>query len=121
MASTPKGWVPGRREVIWIDFDPQAGKEMSKEHPLLVLSTAPFNERTGLVIGLPMTHAEWNESNPFALRFNGPKKEACYVLTHQPKSMDWRARKARPHPLKLVPPSVFAQALESLNDIISLA
>lgn len=117
---TPKGWVPDRRDIIWIDFDPQAGREMKSEHPMLVLSTAAFNDRTGLVIGLPMTHAEWNETNPFALRFEGPKKEACYVLTHQPKSMDWRVRKARPHPLKQAPAGLFRMALESLNDIISL-
>ena len=34
-------WVPERGEVIWIDHNPQAGREMKDHHPFLVLSTAP--------------------------------------------------------------------------------
>jgi mRNA interferase MazF len=75
----------------------------------------------GLVIGLPMTHASWNETNSFALKLEGPKKVPCYVLTRQPKSLDWLARKARPHPIKSIPANTFQQALGSLNDIIALA
>jgi mRNA interferase MazF len=106
--------------MIWIGFDPQAGHEMRDEHPMLVLSTRAFNERTGIVIGLPMTHAESNETNPFAVRYVGPKRETGYVLTHQPKSFDWRARGARPHPWKQVSPMVFAEACEGLNSIIGI-
>lgn len=53
----------------------------SRENPVLVLSTKAFNERTGIVIGLPMTLAAFNETNPFAVRYVGPKNEAGYVLT----------------------------------------
>ena len=35
-------WVPDRGEVIWIDHNPQAGREMRDQHPFLVLSTARF-------------------------------------------------------------------------------
>lgn len=69
-----KPWVPDRGEVVWIQFNPQAGKvEMKNEHPMAVLSTKPFNEKIGLVIGLPMTHAESNESNPFAIKYVRPQ------------------------------------------------
>jgi len=51
----PKGWVPERQHVIWIDCNPQRGKEMCDVKPFLVLSPKAFNERTSLVIGLPMT------------------------------------------------------------------
>jgi mRNA interferase MazF len=53
--------------VIWIDCNPQAGGEMRDMHPMLVLSPGAFNARTGLVIGLPMTTAAYNATNPFAL------------------------------------------------------
>jgi mRNA-degrading endonuclease toxin of MazEF toxin-antitoxin module len=36
-------WVPDRGEVIWIDHNPQAGREIKEHHPFLVLSTAPFH------------------------------------------------------------------------------
>ena len=120
MATTNKLWVPDRRDMIWIDFNPQVGAEMKDEHLMLVLSSKAFNERTSLVIGLPMTHAPSNETNPFAVKFNSPKGEVCYVLAHQPKSFAWRDRGARPHPWKQVPPAVFEAACEDLNGIISI-
>ena len=120
--ASPKSplWVPDRRDMIWVDFSPQLGDEMRGEHPMLELSTKAFNERTGIVIGLPMTHAESNETNPFAIKYVGPKNEVGYVLTHQPKSFDWRERGARPHYWKQVTPALFQDACEELNSIISI-
>ena len=68
-----KQWSPDRRDMIWINCNPQAGREMKDIHPLLVLSPKTFNERTGIVIGLPMTTAPFNDTNPFAVKFMGPK------------------------------------------------
>jgi mRNA interferase MazF len=120
MAAPGKLWVPDRRDMIWIDFNPQVGGEMKDEHPMLVLSTKAFNERTGIVIGLPMTHAASNETNPFAVKYTGPKGEVGYVLSHQPKSFDWRMRGARPHLWKQVSPTALESACEGLNSIISI-
>jgi mRNA interferase MazF len=120
MRASSRSWVPDRREVIWIDFNPQAGGEMKDEHPMLVLSPKAFNERTGIVIGLPMTRSASNETNPFAVKFVPAKGETSYVLSHQPKSFDWRQRRGRPHPLKQVPPTIFESACEGLNSIISI-
>jgi mRNA interferase MazF len=82
MATPSKLWVPDRRDMIWINFNPQVGSEMKDEHPMLVLSPKAFNERTNLVIGLPMTHASNNGKNPFAIKFTAAKGEICYVLAH---------------------------------------
>ncbi|MBT8561277.1 type II toxin-antitoxin system PemK/MazF family toxin [Polynucleobacter paneuropaeus] len=116
-----KLWVPERRDMIWINFNPQSGKEMKNEHPMLVISPKPFNEKTGLVIGLPMTHAKSNETNPFAIKFSPGKANPVYILTHQPKSFDWRLRNARPHPWKTLPPALFQEACDGLNSIIEIA
>lgn len=93
---------------------------MKDVHPLLVLSPQAFNERTGIVIGLPMTTAEYNDTNPFAVRFIGPKRKVSYILGHQPKSFDWRSRAAKPHPWKKVPEGAFVLACETLNQIIAI-
>ncbi|MCC6912654.1 MAG: type II toxin-antitoxin system PemK/MazF family toxin [Rhodospirillaceae bacterium] len=113
-------WAPDRGDMIWIDCNPQVGREMRDMHPLLVLSPRVFNERTGLVIGLPMTTAPYNETNPFAVKFVGPRNTTSYVLGHQPKSFDWRARNAKPHPWKRAPADVFSAACETLNQIIAV-
>jgi mRNA interferase MazF len=113
-------WVPDRRDIIWIDCNPQIDREMKDMHPMLVLSPKPFNARTGIVIGLPMTTAQFNDTNPFAIKFKGPKNVTSYVLGHQPKSFDWRARGAKAHPWKRAPDDVFAAACEQLNQIIAI-
>ena len=111
--------------MIWIDCNPQAGREMRDLHPFLVLSPRNFNEKTSLVIGLPMTTAESNADNPFALavgRAAGGRKagKTSYVLCHQPKSFDWRARGAKRHILGSLSDALFAQACERLSQIVSL-
>ena len=32
-------WAPERGDMIWVNFNPQAGDEMRDEHPMLVLSS----------------------------------------------------------------------------------
>ena len=124
-AGKRKPWVPGRQNIIWIDCNPQVGREMRDVHPFLVLSPRIFNEKTSLVIGLPMTTAEYNSDNPFAVavgRASGRKTgQTSYVLCHQPKSFDWRLRKARTHPLGVLSNALFVQVCERLNQIIQVA
>ena len=118
-------WVPDRQEVIWIDCNPQVGQEMRDVHPFLVLSPRMFNDKTSLVIGLPMTSAEYNADNPFAVAVGaatGRKaNKTSYVLCQQPKSFDWRLRGAKAHPLGKLDAALFVQACERLNQIIQLA
>jgi mRNA interferase MazF len=124
MVNMPEGWVPNRKDIIWIDCNPQAGQEMRDIHPFLVLSPGIFNAKTFLVIGLPMTTAEYNADNPFAVavgKASGNKShKVSYVLCHQPKSFDWRVRSAKPHSLGKLNDQLFAKVCERLNQIIQL-
>jgi mRNA interferase MazF len=88
--AAPKAWCPDRRDMIWIDCNPQAGR------------------------------AAYDETNPFAVKFKGPRGVASYILGHQPKSFDWRARNAKPHRLRKVPLDSYTRACETLNQIIEL-
>lgn len=122
MAGRRSAWVPDRGEVIWIDCNPQAGREMRDPHPFLVLSPAAFNDRLSLVIGLPMSTAAYNANNPFAVRAGSSKSgKGSYILCQQPKSFDWRVRGARRHPLKTLDESVVREACAVLNQIVQLA
>lgn len=125
-ASKTTAWVPDRKDIVWIDCNPQAGREMKDIHPFLVLSPRIFNARTSLVIGLPMTTAEYNADNPFAVaagvaKGRGKAGKTSYVLCHQPKSFDWRMRGAKVHPMGALPDALFADVCERLNQIIRLA
>ena len=125
MVKTAKLWAPERQDVIWIDCNPQRGQEMRDVHPFLVLSPKSFNERTSLVIGLPMTTAAYNADNPFAVAIGtaAVRKagQTSYVLCQQPKSFAWRQRSGAPHPMKHILDSRFAEVLAILNQIIQLA
>ena len=117
--------MPARQDVIWIDCNPQTGQEIRDVHPFLVISPRNFNDTTSLVIGLPMTRAEYNADNPFAVAIGqaiGRNKagRTSYVLCHQPKSFDWRVRGARVHPLKRLPDVTFADVCQRLNQIIQV-
>ncbi|WP_020146436.1 type II toxin-antitoxin system PemK/MazF family toxin [Thioalkalivibrio sp. ALJ15] len=117
----PKDWVPKRRDIIWIDCNPQAGREMRDIHPFLVLSPTAFNARTSLVLGLPMTTADYNASNPFAVVAGTTRDgKTSYILCHQVKSFDWRQRNARPHPTGTVTLEALQDACEILNQILEL-
>jgi mRNA interferase MazF len=98
---------------------------MRDVHPFLVLSPRVFNAKTSLVIGLPMTTAEYNADNPFAVAVGvakgGKAGKTSYVLCHQPKSFDWRVRGAKAHPLKKLSDGLFAEVCERLNQIIKVA
>lgn len=117
-------WLPDRQGIIWIDCNPQVGHEMRDIHPFLVLSPRIFNDKTSLVIGLPMTTAEYNADNPFAVAVGGVAgrhvDKTSYVLCHQPKSFDWRSRDAKLHPLGKLNDALFVQVCERLNQIIQL-
>jgi mRNA interferase MazF len=110
-------WVPDRGEVIWIDHNPQAGREMKDHHPFLVLSTASFHTAVGLVVGCAMTSAAYNRGSSLAVDL-GPIPERpqahSFVLCHQIKSFDWKARGARPHPMG----SLSDDRLEQIRSIV---
>jgi len=90
----------------------------------MVISPRQFNDKTSLaVIGLPMTKAEYNADNPFAValgKAEGKKSDkTSYVLCHQSKSFDWLLRAAKPHPLG-ANDALFIQVCERLNQIIQV-
>ena len=97
---------------------------MKDVHPFLVLSPQAFNDKTSLVIGLPMTTADYNADNPFAVPLGNASGQkigkTSYVLCHQPKSFDWRKRCAKTHPLKTIEDALFEQVCQRLNQIIQL-
>ena len=45
-------WVPERGEIIFIQYNPQVGKEMPNDHPMLVISTKS-NSTNAWTLGAP--------------------------------------------------------------------
>jgi len=113
-------WVPDRAEIIFIQYSPHIGVEMPNDHPMLVFSTKAFAERTGVVVGFPMTHSEFHADNPFAITARGDKGEVGYVLTHQAKSFDWKLRNARPHSWGTGHTKLLSAALKRFDSVFNI-
>jgi mRNA interferase MazF len=44
----PRGYVPERGDVVWLQFNPQAGHEQAGRRPAVTLSPRAYNEKVGL-------------------------------------------------------------------------
>ncbi|HET8727270.1 MAG TPA: type II toxin-antitoxin system PemK/MazF family toxin [Alphaproteobacteria bacterium] len=88
-----RAWAPRPSEVVLIDFNPVSGHEQANRRPAVVLSHQGFNDRLGLIVCVPVTTKL--KGNPFEVMLAGlPERSAA--LSHQPRTLDWRARQARP-------------------------
>ena len=84
-------YIPDTGDIVWLDFDPQAGHEQSGHRPALVLSPKKYNKKTSLILCCPMTTKV--KGYPFEVIIQGKVKSA--VLSDQVKSLDWRKRNAQ--------------------------
>ena len=87
-------YVPRAGDLIWLDFDPQAGREQAKRRPALVLTEQTYNRASGLAVVCPLTSRR--RPYPFALPTVVDKVEGA-ILVDQLKSMDWALRRAAFH------------------------
>jgi mRNA interferase MazF len=85
-------WAPDRGEVVWINFDPQIGREQAGHRPAVVLSPVRYNERIGLALCVPLTTRI--KGYPFEVPISG--EPPSVALADHVKSLDWRGRDARP-------------------------
>jgi mRNA interferase MazF len=85
-------YVPGRGDIVWLDFDPQLGHEQKGRRPALVLSPASYNGKIGLALFCPITSHE--KGYPFEVGIRGEKINGV-ALSDQIKSFDWRGRKVK--------------------------
>lgn len=83
-------YVPEAGDIVWLQFDPQAGHEQAGHRPALVLSPAAYNGKTGLMLCCPMTTRI--KGYPFEVRVAGKREDAA--LADQVKSLDWVVRRA---------------------------
>lgn len=83
-------YVPDCGDIIWLEFNPQAGHEQAGHRPAVVLTPKAYNQQTDLLICCPLTTKI--KGYPFEVNIAGTPQNV--VLSDQLKSLDWRARKA---------------------------
>lgn len=90
--------IPGRGDLIVLNFNPQAGHEQARRRNAIVLSPKEFNKSTGFIAVCPITNSK--KGYPFEVEL--PKGGVSLsgkgypitgvILTDQIKSLDWKAR-----------------------------
>lgn len=82
--------LPDRGDLVWVDFDPQAGHEQAEHRPAIVLTTEAYHRRSRLAIVCPITTQAKGRSTevplPIGLSITG------VVLIEHIKSIDREAR-----------------------------
>lgn len=77
-------------DLVYIDFNPQAGREALGNRPAIVLSPKKFNEITGFATVCPITRTVkgwgFEVELPEGLKLEGA------IMTDQVKNLDWKAR-----------------------------
>jgi len=81
-------YVPDTGDIVFLDFDPQVGREQAKRRPALVLTDLRYNRASGLAVVCPLTSrvSKVKPPYPFTLPITVGSVEGA-VLVDQLKSM----------------------------------
>jgi mRNA interferase MazF len=109
----PRVPVPEAGDVVWLEFDPQAGHEQAGHRPALVLSPASYNGKSGLMVCCPMTTRI--KGHPFEVLAEVGGVPGA-ILSDQVKSLDWKARRARRK--GAVPPEVMTHVRAKIRALL---
>ena len=85
-------YIPKRGDAIWLDFNPQSGREKGGRRPAFVVSPAAYNGKVGLALLCPVTSRV--KGYPFEVPIPEGLPVSGVVLSDQLKSLDWRKRRA---------------------------
>ena len=89
----PRSYIPERGDIVWLSFEPQAGREQTGRRPALVLSPASYNGKVGLGLFCPVTSRV--KGYTFEVVVPPGLAASGVVLSDQVRSLDWRARRAK--------------------------
>lgn len=82
--------IPEKGDLVYLNFDPQAGREQKGRRPALILSPKEFNRLTGFAVVCPTTNQK--KGYPFEVDIPEGLKVQGVILTDQVKSLDLKER-----------------------------
>jgi len=100
--------------IIWLDFDPQAGYEQKGRRPALVISNETFNNFSKMAIVCPITNTD--KRHPFHVKLNEYTKTTGVILCDQVRTLDINARKYEF--IENVPEDIMLEVLDIISGFI---
>ncbi len=86
-----KLYIPDKGDIVWLDFDPQLGREQAKRRPAICLSPKEYNQKSELAIFCPITSQI--KGYPFEVPVKIKNKKGV-ILSDQVKSLSYIERHA---------------------------
>lgn len=109
-------YIPHQGDLIFVNFNPQAGREQAGKRPALVLSPWKYNEATGLMICAPVTSKM--KDYPFEVKLPNTLKIKGVVLADHIRNVDWKIRKARF--VEKAPSELLRDVIQKINTLINI-
>ncbi len=106
-------YIPDRGDIVWLNFDPQAGKEIKKKKPALIVSPKIYHQKVGLALCMPITSKV--KGYPFEVSIQNKHIDGV-VLADQIRSLDWKQRKAIF--ITKIDPRCFAEVTQKFQTLI---
>jgi mRNA interferase MazF len=85
-------YIPARGDFIWLNFDPQSGREQMGKRPALVVSQTEFNQHRGFILVCPVSNTQ--RKNPFYVNISEGEAVTGVVMADQLRSLDYKSRGA---------------------------
>ena len=109
-------YIPEQGDIIYMDFNPQAGHEQRGRRPALVVSNYTYNRSTKMALVCPITNTRRNF--PLHVGLDMRTKTTGYVMCEQVKALDIKVRNAGFE--EKAPESVIEEVFDILYGIIEI-
>lgn len=84
-------YIPEQGDIVFLEFDPQAGHEQKGRRPAFVVSNNTFNRFTKLAIVCPITNTD--RGFPLHVPLDERTRTTGVIMCEQVKSLDVSARR----------------------------
>lgn len=111
---TSSSYVPNRGDIVWLNFNPQAGHEQAGKRPALVISPKQYNIKVGLALFQPITNKQ--KGYPFEVKLPDDIPITGVILSDQIKSLDWKIRNVEF--ICNIPPINYLESIEKFKVLI---
>lgn len=103
-------------DIVYLDFNPQAGHEQKGRRPALVVSNDLFNRVSSLTMVCPITHTD--RGHPFHVRLDERTKTDGVIMSDQARMLDLSSRHASYE--EKAPADLVAEAVDLIMGFIEI-
>ena len=103
-------------DIVYLNFNPQAGHEQMGRRPAVVVSNNTFNQFSKMLMVCPVTNT--NKKHPFHIELDSRTKTTGVILCDQAKMLDLNARSAEF--FEKLPDDLLAEAVDIIQSFIEI-